>query len=281
LRGSAGRCSPRGQTLLLSGNIDTIAKMSCNPSIGGLAKGNIVREIDALGGAMGENADFTAIQFRLLNASKGPAVQGPRVQADKHTYSQRMKHLLELQEHLDLFQAIVTELICEKGRVIGVKTNLDLDFYAPTVILTTGTFLRGLMHIGKNRNEGGRLGDFSARTLSASIESQGIVLQRFKTGTPARILGASIDFSKLLEQPGDPSPTLFGFYQTRRDNPRYAKLLEYLENGNVPCGTSKTERLTNCSMWNIGRRQKKCSAWNIGTKNWPDGCPEAVNCPVG
>ncbi len=203
------------RTLLLTGSLETIAQMSCNPSIGGLAKGNLVREIDALGGAMALNTDFTAIQFRLLNASKGVAVQGPRAQCDKRAYSIRMKHILELQENLNLFQAIVTGLILKNGAVAGVKTNLNLDFYAPAVVLTTGTFLRGLMHIGTNKNEGGRLGDFSAKTLSGSLLDAGIKLERLKTGTPARILGASIDFSQVVDQKGDESPTLFAFYESR------------------------------------------------------------------
>jgi tRNA uridine 5-carboxymethylaminomethyl modification enzyme len=204
-------------TLLLTGNIDTIAQMSCNPAIGGVAKGNIVREIDAMGGEMGVCTDTTAIQFRLLNASKGPAVQGPRAQADKKAYQFRMKHVCELAPNLMLFQAMVTGLIFDKGRVVGVKTNLDLDFHGKTVVVTTGTFLRGLMHIGKNKNEGGRIGDFSAKTLSASFLDAGIELERLKTGTPPRILGASIDFSKLEEQKGDEKPTLFAFHETRGD----------------------------------------------------------------
>lgn len=204
-------------TLLLTGNIDTIAQMSCNPAIGGVAKGNIVREIDAMGGEMGICTDTTAIQFRLLNASKGPAVQGPRAQADKKAYQFRMKHVCERAPNLMLFQSMVTGLIFDKGRVVGVKTNLDLDFYGKTVVVTTGTFLRGLMHIGKNKNEGGRIGDFSAKTLSASFLEAGIELERLKTGTPPRILGASIDFSKLEEQKGDEKPTLFAFHETRGD----------------------------------------------------------------
>jgi tRNA uridine 5-carboxymethylaminomethyl modification enzyme len=202
-------------TLMLTGNLDTIAQMSCNPAIGGQAKGHMVREIDALGGEMAINTDTTAIQFRLLNASKGPAVQAPRAQCDKKAYQFRMKHVLELQENLDLFQAMVTELIYESGRVVGVHTNLDVDFYAKTVIVTTGTFLRGLMHVGKNKNEGGRLGDFSANGLSGSFLEAGIELERLKTGTPARVLGSSIDFSQLEEQKGDEEPTLFAFYDTR------------------------------------------------------------------
>jgi len=202
-------------TLLLTGNLDTIAQMSCNPAIGGQAKGQIVREIDALGGEMAINTDVTAIQFRLLNESKGPAVQSPRAQCDKKAYQFRLKHTLELQENLQLFQATVTGLITKNGRVIGCRTNLDVEFAAKTVVITTGTFLRGLMHIGQNKNEGGRLGDFSARTLSASLMESGIELSRLKTGTPARLLGRSIDFSKMEEQKGDSSPTLFAFHDTR------------------------------------------------------------------
>lgn len=202
-------------TLLLTGNIDTIAQMSCNPAIGGQAKGQIVREIDALGGEMAINTDVTAIQFRMLNESKGPAVQSPRAQCDKKAYQFRLKHTLELQPNLQLFQATVTELIFKEARVVGCRTNLDVEFFGRTVILTTGTFLRGLMHIGRNRNEGGRLGDFSAKTLSNSLIEAGIELRRLKTGTPPRVLGRSIDFSKMQEQKGDNPPTLFAFYDTR------------------------------------------------------------------
>ena len=203
------------RVLLLSGNIDTVAQMSCNPAIGGQAKGHIVREIDALGGEMGINTDMTGIQFRLLNASKGPAVQAPRAQCDKKAYQFRMKHAIELQPGLFLFQAMVTGLIFKSGRVVGVETNLDLSFYAKTVVVTTGTFLRALMHVGKNKNEGGRMGDFNAKTLSSSFEEAGIELERLKTGTPPRLLGSSIDFSKLEEQHGDEEPTLFAFHDTR------------------------------------------------------------------
>jgi tRNA uridine 5-carboxymethylaminomethyl modification enzyme len=204
--------------LLLSGNIDTIAQMSCNPAIGGQAKGHIVREIDALGGEMGITADVTGIQFRLLNSSKGPAVQAPRAQCDKKAYQFRLKHRCEIQPGLTIFQAMVTGLIFDHGKVVGVNTNLDLSFYSKTVVVTTGTFLRGLMHIGSNKTEGGRLGDFSAKSLSSSFLDAGIELQRLKTGTPPRILGSSIDFSKCEEQPGDQSPTLFAFHDTRQEN---------------------------------------------------------------
>jgi len=204
-------------TLLLTGNIDTIAQMSCNPAIGGQAKGQLVREIDALGGEMAINTDVTGIQFRLLNESKGPAVQSPRAQCDKKAYQFRLKHTLELQPNLTIFQATVTGLILEHGKVVGCRTNLDLEFRGRTVIVTTGTFLRGVMHVGQNKNEGGRLGDFSAKTLSQSLVEAGIELRRLKTGTPPRILGRSIDFSQLQEQKGDAEPTLFAFHDTRGD----------------------------------------------------------------
>lgn len=202
-------------TLLLTGNLDTISQMSCNPAIGGQAKGQIVREIDALGGEMGLTTDVTGIQFRLLNESKGPAVQSPRAQCDKKAYQFRMKQTLELQANLQLFQATVTALVYDSSRVVGCLTNLDIEFRGKTVVVTTGTFLRGLMHIGQNKNEGGRLGDFSARTLSGSLAEAGIELKRLKTGTPPRLLGRSLDFSKMEPQYGDQKPTFFAFHDTR------------------------------------------------------------------
>jgi tRNA uridine 5-carboxymethylaminomethyl modification enzyme len=202
-------------TLLLTGNIDTIAQMSCNPAIGGQAKGQIVREIDALGGEMAINTDVTGIQFRLLNESKGPAVQSPRAQCDKKAYQFRLKHTLELQPNLQIFQATVTGLVFENDHAVGCRTNLDIEFRGRTIVVTTGTFLRGLMHIGQNKNEGGRLGDFSAKSLSASFVEAGIELRRLKTGTPPRLLGRSIDFSQMEEQKGDTTPTFFAFHDTR------------------------------------------------------------------
>ncbi|MDX2111384.1 MAG: tRNA uridine-5-carboxymethylaminomethyl(34) synthesis enzyme MnmG [Verrucomicrobiota bacterium] len=248
------------KTLLLTGNVDTIAQMSCNPAIGGLAKGHMVREIDALGGEMAINTDTTAIQFRLLNASKGPAVQAPRAQCDKKAYQFRMKHTLELQPNLFVFQAMVTGLTYKNGRVTAVQTNLGVDFEGKTVIVTTGTFLRGLLHVGKSKNEGGRMGDFSARDLSASFIEAGIELQRLKTGTPPRILGSSIDFSDLAEQPGDPVPSLFGFYDTRfgvddvfhvEQNPAAAVALEALFHVEHPSGQRKIG-------WRPGENQVSC-----------------------
>ena len=189
--------------------------MSCNPAVGGQAKGQIVREIDALGGEMAINTDVTGIQFRLLNESKGPAVQSPRAQCDKKAYQFRLKHTIELQPNLTLFQATVTGLLFANDRVVGCKTNLDIEFRGTCVVVTTGTFLRGLMHIGLNKNEGGRLGDFTSKTLSSSLSEVGIELRRLKTGTPPRLLGRSIDFSKMEEQKGDSNPALFAFHDTR------------------------------------------------------------------
>jgi tRNA uridine 5-carboxymethylaminomethyl modification enzyme len=209
------------RTLLLTGNIDTIAQMSCNPAIGGLAKGHIVREIDALGGEMAVNTDLTAIQFRLLNASKGPAVQACRAQCDKKAYQFRMKHTLERTPNLTVFQALVTGLAFKSGQVTGVHTQLGVTFAGRSVVVTTGTFLRALMHVGDTRSEGGRMGDFSAKTLSGSFLEAGIELSRLKTGTPCRLLGRSIDFSSLEPQPGDPLPSLFAFYDTRSDEPMF------------------------------------------------------------
>jgi tRNA uridine 5-carboxymethylaminomethyl modification enzyme len=230
------------RTLLLTGNIDTIGQMSCNPAIGGVAKGHIVREIDALGGEMAITADVTGIQFRLLNASKGPAVQSPRAQCDKKAYQFRMKHTIELQPNLQLFQATVTALICEHGRVVGCATGLDVEFRGRTVVVTTGTFLKGLMHIGSNKTEGGRLGDFSAQTLSDSLREAGIHLERLKTGTPPRLSGRSLDFSRMAEQKGDEQPAFFAFHDTRADGDLF-----HVEHG--------TEQRAG---WPPGHRQVSC-----------------------
>ncbi len=201
--------------LILTGNLDTVAQMSCNPAIGGQAKGQIVREIDSLGGEMALNTDFTAIQYKLLNSSKGPAVQAPRAQCDKKQYQFRMKHVLELEDNITLFQSIVDGLIIKNEKCIGVKTSLGLDFFSHTVIVTTGTFLRALMHVGENKLEGGRMGDHNAKGLSVDFQKIGIELGRFKTGTPPRILGSSIDFNETNEQLGDRIPTRFTFTDTR------------------------------------------------------------------
>ena len=221
------------RTILVTGNLDTISKMSCNPAIGGLAKGNIVREIDALGGEMAINTDATAIQFRLLNRSKGEAVQGPRAQCDKEMYSLRMKNVLMHSQHdLSLFQAIVTGIIVKNCTVIGVSTDIGLKIFGKTVVLTNGTFLNGLMHIGSNKIHGGRLGDFSSLSLSSDLTKYGILMDRMKTGTPPRVLGESIDFSKCEEQKGDTYPCLFSFYDTR-DNEVFDKMFNGKFDGDI------------------------------------------------
>ncbi|MDR0693346.1 MAG: tRNA uridine-5-carboxymethylaminomethyl(34) synthesis enzyme MnmG [Puniceicoccales bacterium] len=221
------------KTLLVTGNIDTIAKMSCNPAIGGLAKGNMVREIDALGGEMAMNADATAIQFRLLNRSKGAAVQGPRAQCDKDMYSLRMKQVLTREpNNLSIFQAIVTGIIVEDDRVVGVSIDTDVEIFSTTVVLTNGTFLRGVIHMGKNKIPGGRLGDFSAQHLSDSLSTHGIKIDRMKTGTPPRIFGPSIDFYACEEQRGDASPCLFAFYDTR-DRETFDKMFNTKFSGDI------------------------------------------------
>ena len=207
--------------LLLTGNLDTIAQMSCNPAIGGQGKGQIVREIDALGGEMGLNTDFTAIQFKLLNTSKGRAVQAPRAQCDKKAYQLRMKHVLEQKKNLSLFQAMVDGLIVENHQCIGVQTSFGIKFYGKCVVVTTGTFLKASTHIGESKGEGGRLGDHSAKGLSSHFIKNGIELRRFKTGTPPRLLGKSINFENLEKQFGDTEPTKFAFYDSRSDAEKF------------------------------------------------------------
>lgn len=192
------------ETLLLTMNLDTIGKMSCNPSVGGTAKGHIVREIDALGGLMGKVADRTSIQFRMLNASKGPSVRSPRSQADKAAYALEMKHRLEKTPHLEIKQGTTESLIVEEGKVTGVITQEGIQYRAKTVILSSGTFMRGLLHIGETHFSGGRGGDKAATGLSPCLESLGFRLGRLKTGTPPRINRRSVDFSQCEEQPGDP-----------------------------------------------------------------------------
>ena len=198
-------------TLLLTIGLDTVAQMSCNPSIGGLAKGHLVHEIDALGGEMGLNIDATGIQFRRLNTRKGPAVRAARAQADRMAYSARMKNVIEGEVRLDLKQGLVEELLVEKGRVTGVKTREGLNFYGETVVLTTGTFMRGLIHVGLNHYAGGRAGEPSAEGISGSLSALGLRVGRLKTGTPARLSSRSIDFSKLEKQPGDEVIKPFSF----------------------------------------------------------------------
>jgi tRNA uridine 5-carboxymethylaminomethyl modification enzyme len=194
------------QTAILTQNLDTISQMSCNPAIGGLAKGHVVREIDALGGVMGRNTDATGIQFRMLNARKGPSVQAPRAQCDKKAYQFRMKWLIENQPNLDLHQGNAAELLVENDVITGIRTSLGMIYRAKAVVISSGTFMRGLLHVGQQNQAGGRMGD-SISTLSDSLRTLGFDVQRFKTGTPCRLNSRSIDFSKCDLQPGDePAP---------------------------------------------------------------------------
>ena len=199
------------RTLMLTQNLDTIGQMSCNPAVGGLAKGHIVREIDAMGGAMGLNADATGIQFRMLNKAKGPSVRAPRVQCDKKAYQFRMKAVLERAPNLDLKQATVSNVLVKDGAVSGVETDLGLMILARSVVMTSGTFLRGLLHVGENSKPGGRMADASS-ALSENLRRLGFVVGRFKTGTPCRVNRRSIEFSQCEIQQGDEPPPRFAFH---------------------------------------------------------------------
>src|SRR5690349_13222367 len=200
-------------TLLLTINADTVGQMSCNPAIGGLAKGHLAREIDALGGEMGKATDMTGLQFRMLNTKKGPAVWAPRAQCDKKAYQFRLKWLCEREPNLDLRQGQTQSLLHKDGRVYGVETTLGVQYLGRTVVVTTGTFLKGLMHIGQNQQAGGRAGESAALGLSGSLQEVGLELGRLKTGTPPRLLKRSIDFSKTELQPGDEPVPYFTYWK--------------------------------------------------------------------
>ncbi len=206
------------KTLLLTINADMIGQTSCNPAIGGLAKGHLVKEIDALGGEMAKATDFAGIQFRVLNTKKGPAVQSSRAQIDRKLYRGYMKQAVERQENLDVLQARAENIVVKKGRVWAVDTNIELRFRTKTVILCTGTFLKGLIHIGLNNFPAGRLGDFPAYKLSESLKRLGIRLGRLKTGTTPRLDANTIDFSELEVQHGDDPPRPFSFFTERITN---------------------------------------------------------------
>ena len=200
-------------TLLLTINSDSIGQMSCNPAIGGLAKGHLAREIDALGGEMGKATDMSGLQFRMLNTKKGPAVWAPRAQCDKKAYQFRLKWVCEAESNLDVKQGQTSRILHKDSTAYGVETTLDVQYLAKTVIITTGTFLRGLMHIGSNQQAGGRAGDAAAISLSASLKEIGLELGRLKTGTPPRLLRKSIDFSRTEPQHGDSSVPYFSFWK--------------------------------------------------------------------
>jgi tRNA uridine 5-carboxymethylaminomethyl modification enzyme len=215
---AAARCGAR--TLLLSHNIETIGQMSCNPAIGGIGKGHLVKEIDALGGAMAHAADRAGIQWRTLNASKGPAVRATRCQADRALYKAAIRRMVETQPNLDLFQQAVDDLLIENGRVTGVVTQMGVSFRAGSIVLTAGTFLAGKIHIGPAQYAGGRAGDPPATTLAKRLRELPVAADRLKTGTPPRIDLRSIDFSGLDEQPGDDPAPVFSYLGSRADHPR-------------------------------------------------------------
>jgi tRNA uridine 5-carboxymethylaminomethyl modification enzyme len=221
------------QTLLITSNLDTIGKMSCNPAIGGIAKGQIVREIDALGGEMGLAADETGIQFRMLNTKKGPSVWAPRAQCDKQLYQQRMKSVLELQKNITIKQGVVDDFLVKNNKLLGIITNTGTTFLGTTVIVTTGTFLRGLIHIGDSTTPAGRMAEPPSSRLSESLRKMGLSLLRLKTGTPPRIHKRSINFNKIESQFGDNHPCFFSF----RTSPMF-----HVEQ--IPCYVTKTTAAT-------------------------------------
>ena len=228
---AAARCGAK--TLLLTQNIETLGQMSCNPAIGGIGKGHLVKEIDALGGIMAKAIDLGGIQFRTLNASKGPAVRATRAQADRILYKQAIRFTLENQSNLALFQQTVADLIVHENKVIGVKTQMGLDFMAKAVVLTTGTFLGGKIHIGLENYSGGRAGDPASIALANRLRELPFRIDRLKTGTPPRIDGRTIDFSKLEEQHGDTPVPVFSFMGKREQHPKQ-----------IPCHITRTNNKT-------------------------------------
>ncbi|WP_262965314.1 tRNA uridine-5-carboxymethylaminomethyl(34) synthesis enzyme MnmG [Methylobacter psychrophilus] len=228
---ASARCGAK--TLLLTQNIETLGQMSCNPAIGGIGKGHLVKEIDALGGIMAKAIDLGGIQFRILNASKGPAVRATRAQADRMLYKQAVRSTLENQPNLALFQQTVADLIVVDNKVVGVKTQMGLNFMAKAVVLTTGTFLGGKIHIGLENYSGGRAGDSASIALADRLRELPFRIDRLKTGTPPRIDGRTIDFSKLEEQHGDSPVPVFSFMGKREQHPRQ-----------IPCHITRTNSKT-------------------------------------
>jgi len=257
-------------TLMLTINLDTIAQMSCNPAIGGLAKGQLVKEIDALGGEMAKNIDATGIQFRILNMRKGQAVRSSRAQADKKEYQFRMKYILESQENLDLKQGMADKLIVENGMIKGVITTTGITYLSRTVIITTGTFLKGLIHIGDLSYSSGRAGEPSAEGLSSSLRELGFEIGRLKTGTPPRINARTVDFSSLSIQTGDEPPKPFSFST------------EKITQSQIPCHLTYTteetnkiirENLTRSAMYSgriVGVGPRYCPSVEVKIVRFPD-----------
>lgn len=248
------------KTLLLTHNIDTIGQMSCNPAIGGIGKGHLVKEIDALGGAMAQATDEAGIQFRCLNASKGPAVRATRAQADRALYKQAIRRTVENQPFLSCFQQAVEDILLDQERVLGVVTKLGLRFYAPTLVLTTGTFLDGKIHVGDTTWQAGRAGDPPAITLAHRLRELSLRRGRLKTGTPPRIDGKTIDYSVLEIQPGDEPTPVFSFLGSTADHPQQ-----------VPCHIART----NEAVHDIIRQSLHLSAMYSGSieGRGPRYCP--------
>ena len=228
---ASARCGARA--LLLTHNIETIGQMSCNPAIGGIGKGHLVKEIDALGGAMAHAADLAGIQWRTLNASKGPAVRATRCQADRVLYKAAIRRIVEAQPNLEIFQQAVDDLVIENGRVAGVVTQMGLTIRAPRVVLTVGTFLAGKIHIGLENHAGGRAGDPPATTLAKRLRELPLGADRLKTGTPPRIDARTLDYSVFEEQPGDDPLPVFSYLGSRDEHPRQ-----------VPCWITHTSERT-------------------------------------
>ncbi|MEC3906273.1 tRNA uridine-5-carboxymethylaminomethyl(34) synthesis enzyme MnmG [Tamlana sp. 2201CG12-4] len=213
---AAAAANMGSKTLLVTMNLQNIAQMSCNPAMGGIAKGQIVREIDALGGYSGIVSDTSAIQFKMLNKSKGPAMWSPRVQSDRMRFAEDWRMLLEGTPNLDFYQEMVSALSIDKGKVVGVKTSLGIEIKAKSVVLTNGTFLNGLIHIGDKNFGGGRAGERAATGITEQLVDLGFDSGRMKTGTPPRVDGRSLDYSKMIEQPGDDNPEKFSYLDTTR-----------------------------------------------------------------
>ncbi len=213
---AAAAANMGSKTLLITMNLQNIAQMSCNPAMGGIAKGQIVREIDALGGYSGIVSDKSAIQFKMLNKSKGPAMWSPRVQSDRMRFAEEWRMMLEQTKNLDFYQEMVSGILTEGDRIVGVKTSLGLEVKGKTVILTNGTFLNGLIHIGEKQFGGGRAGERAAHGITQELVDLGFESGRMKTGTPPRVDGRSLDFSKMIVQPGDEHPEKFSYLKSTK-----------------------------------------------------------------
>jgi tRNA uridine 5-carboxymethylaminomethyl modification enzyme len=248
------------RTLLLTNNIETLGQMSCNPAIGGIGKGHLVKEIDALGGAMALAADAAGIQFRTLNASKGPAVRATRAQADRQLYKRAIRRMLENQANLTLFQQEAADLKIEGGRVVGVVTQSGVEFRARAIVLTVGTFLGGKIHVGLESHPGGRAGDPASTNLAARLCEMNLAVGRLKTGTPPRIDGRSIDFSGLREQHGDDPRPVFSYLETQAAHPRQ-----------LPCHITATNERTHAIIRGASARSPMFTGLIEGTG--PRYCP--------